>query len=152
MNTYKTKYLKYKQKYIKLKNQLGGETLKQLEDKIIYIDTHCTNEGDYFEQHRGECWNDSIQMLLCFSDDLKASVQNKLYNLNPREIIELAYLDGRSKYLAPIYRRSKTDAEQNERADKMEKRVCKYLELLQNRLCLHVTHGIETDIPKCIFI
>ena len=149
MNSYKIKYLKYKQKYIKLKNQFGGETLKDIEDKILYTDTHCINEGDYFEQHKGECWNDAIQMLLCFSDDLKVSIQNKLYNLNPTEIIDLAYLDGRSKYLAPIYRRSEEVDIQNQRAKKMEKRLYKYLDLLQNRLCLHVTYGNETDIPKC---
>jgi len=143
---YKEKYLKYKNKYLELKVQKGGNTLEELQDKILYKTSHCLKPGDIFHQHKGECWSDSIQIFICFSDAIKISVQQKLFNLTPKEIIEMAYLEGREKYLAPIYRRSDIDKEQNNRAEKMKKRLEKYLFLLQSRLCLHLDQG---EIPQC---
>ena len=110
---------------------IGGGPLEDLQGKITYTQSHCINPGDIFHQHSGECWNDSMQMSLCFSDEIKSSVQQKLFNLTPKEIIDMAYLEGREKYLVPIYRRSSTDFVQNERAKKMEKRLEKYLLFLQ---------------------
>ena len=154
MSLYKDKYLKYKQKYFRLKQQKGGEipeTLENLERKITYGETHCINPGDIFHQHRGECWSDSIQMLLCFGDEIKQSVQSKLFNLNPKEIIDMAYLSSRAKYLAPIYRRGPdSDLAQSLTSAKFEKRLIKYLGLLQSRLCLHITdRNPDRDIPQC---
>jgi hypothetical protein len=141
---YKDKYLKYKLKYLNL--QKGGSK-EEIEKKIIHKEIYCLDEGKHFEQHTGECWNDSIQMLICFSDKIKQQVQEKLLNLTPQEIIDLAYYNNRGRYLAPIYRRSETDEEQQNRAKKFEKRLCKYLYLLQKRLCIHI--NIEKEIPEC---
>lgn len=146
MFSYKEKYLKYKNKYLQLRQQKGGDTLEELQDKITYTIPRCLKPGDIFHQHQGECWSDSIQMLICFTDAIKNSVQQKLFNLTPKEIIEMAYLEGREKYLAPIYRRSDINKEQNDRSEKMKKRLEKYLFLLQSRLCLHLDEG---EIPQC---
>lgn len=149
MSYYKDKYIKYKNKYFNLRSQIGGDPLDELKKKISYSNTHCINPGDIFHQHEGECWSDSIQMLLCFSDELKRSVQNKLFNLTPKEIINMAYLESRSKFLAPIYRH-RDEEEQHLIVDKFEKRLIKYLTLLQNRLCLHITDkNTDRDIPQC---
>ena len=146
MNCYKNKYIKYKTKYLQIKRQIGG-TLEELQSKMTYTDVKCTNPGDIFHQHEGECWSDSMQMLLCFSDELKSSVQTKLFNLTPKEIIEMAYLQNREKYLAPIYRRNSAEPTLNDKAIKMEKRLEHYLDLLQKRLCIHFDD--ITDIPQC---
>jgi hypothetical protein len=49
---------------------------------------YCDKRG--FKQHKGECWNDSIQTMICFSDGIKHFVQRKLWNLSADEIIEFA--------------------------------------------------------------
>jgi ankyrin repeat protein len=155
MSSYKDKYIKYKSKYLKLRTQIGGNPLDEFKKKITYSSTHCIDPTDIFHQHKGECWNDSIQMLLCFSDEIKQSVQNKLFNLTPEEIINMAYLESRNKFLAPIYRRN--DEEEEEKNEehhlsviKFEKRLIKYLTLLQNRLCLHMTNeNPDREIPQC---
>lgn len=150
LNIYRDKYLKYKNKYIKLKNQLGGATLEELEGKITIRKSLCANQETSFRQHQGECWNDSIQMLLCFSDALKYNILNKLLNLNPDEIIEMAYRENRERFLAPVYRRNDTIPGQNEKVDKMLKNLRIYLLLLQNRLCLHLGKEQKTGgIPIC---
>jgi ankyrin repeat protein len=150
MSLYKNKYLKYKSKYLKLKTQIGGSSLDELNEKITYTENHCIGKGDYFHQHVGECWNDSIQMLICFSDELKAQVQVKLFNLTPKEIIDMAYLNSRGKFLVPINRRSKSDITNSIISIKFEKRLEKYLMFLQKRLCSHITNSNPTKIiPKC---
>lgn len=149
MESYKTKYKKYKYKYLKLKMQKGGTNIEEIEEKITYISPHCIGRGDYFRQHFGECWSDSIQMLICYSDAIKESVQQKLFNLVPNEIIELAYLKGRNKYLVPGNRRPSI-TEKNDTSTKYEKRLEKYLLFLQNRICAHTIHSEpELIIPKC---
>ena len=132
---YKLKYYKYKSKYIELK-QRGGSTKEEIQAKIIDLEPKCFTTT--FSQHLGECWSDSIQMLFCFSDSIKESVQNKLLNLTPDEIIDFAYHNNRERFLPPIYRRSDTDIEQKKFVMKFEKRLKKYLELLQLRLCAHI--------------
>ena len=150
MNSFYDKYIKYKNKYLKLrtqKKQIGKGTLADLHDKITFNENFCIGYGDYFRQHTGECWNDAIQMLLCFSDEVKASVQSKLFNLTPDEIIDLTYLENREKYLMPTYRKSTA---KYLLSNKFEKRLKKYLSFLQKRLCSHI---IQTNpdkiIPKC---
>ena len=145
---YKTKYLKYKRKYLQLKTQFGGETLDMLKKKITYNEYHCTNPNNFFHQHAGECWNDAIQMLICFSDEIKISVQSKLYNLTPEEIVQMAYLDNRNKFLPSIFKRTDMDEKQQLNALKFEKKLVKYLTLLQSRLCLHITN--DTTDTKII--
>jgi hypothetical protein len=142
MDLRKSKYLKYKQKCVNLINQLGGSK-EEIYAKIKSLEPRCARTS--FSQHLGECWNDAIQMLLCYSDEIKETVQNKLLNLTPKEIIDLAYYNGREKFLPPIYRRSNTDSEQQEISNKFEKRLSKYLALLQQRLCMH----IDGEKPIC---
>lgn len=47
--SYRKKYIKYKEKYLNLKNQYGGKC------------SSCTQYG--FTNHQGECWNDSLMMI-----------------------------------------------------------------------------------------
>ncbi len=155
MNSYKTKYFKYKKKYLllktkyknenyesEIKSQFGGVTLEDLKKKITYTNVHCISEDNYFHQHKGECWSDAIQMLICFSDEIKLSVQSKLYNLTPDEIIKMAYLQERNVFLPSIYKMHAVDENlQDNPLKKFEKRLTKYLSLLQNRLCLHIVNS-----------
>jgi hypothetical protein len=61
---YKMKYLKYKQKYINKKNkQIGG--------------AQCHRAG--FNQHLGECSNDSFSMIMLYSNNLSEPIQ-ELFN------------------------------------------------------------------------
>ncbi len=60
---YKSKYLKYKLKYLNLK---GGKSC----DK-------CPKKG--FIQHDGECWHDAFSMIILFSNDLSDEIQ-ELFN------------------------------------------------------------------------
>jgi len=55
MFSYKEKYLKYKNKYLQLRQQKGGDTLEELQDKITYTIPRCLKPGDIFHQHQGEC-------------------------------------------------------------------------------------------------
>lgn len=150
MNSFYDKYIKYKNKYLKLKKeikQIGKGTLSDFHEKITFNENFCIGYGDYFRQHTGECWNDAIQMLLCFSDEIKASVQSKLFNLTPDEIIDFSYLENREKYLMNTYRKSDTGYLLS---NKFEKRLKKYLSFLQKRLCSHIIQSNpDKIIPKC---
>ena len=64
--TWKIKYLKYKNKYLLLKNQIGGVL--------------CPNYG--FTQHSGECWHDSFSTIICFSDIIQSIVLQEYFNLD----------------------------------------------------------------------
>jgi hypothetical protein len=57
-NSYKLKYLKYKKKYLDLK-MTGG--------------ANCAKFG--FNQHSGECWNDSLSMIFCYCDGIGENIQ-----------------------------------------------------------------------------
>lgn len=118
MNYYK-KYLKYKNKFLHLKNiQYGGTAsggggggavsgevnpIKSIQDKYKtqVFQVKCFTTG--FKQHTGECWNDSIMMFLCNQDEIKEVVQKKLRFLSPTEIIDLALLNNRQKLLPSLY-------------------------------------------------
>ena len=153
MISYELKYLKYKKKYLELKTKFADVTFDDLKSKITYSQTYCTDPQNYFHQHAGECWSDAIQMIICFSDELKSSVQSKLYNLTPEEIVQMAYLANRNKYLPSIYRRSDAEKETH-LVSKFEERLVKYLTMLQNRLCLHVINeGMDKKIiNQCVKI
>jgi hypothetical protein len=85
---YRNKYLKYKQKYINLKNQNGG------------ICSTCPKWG--FKQHLGECWHDSISNNLLYSDDLSEIIQEIFDNpdFNVDDIIDKAH--NNPTWLIPI--------------------------------------------------
>jgi hypothetical protein len=112
MDYYK-KYLKYKTKFLNLKNlQYGGSggggsievnPIKSIEDKYKSqeFQVKCFTTG--FKQHSGECWNDSIMMFLCNQDEIKKVVQRKLRFLSSTEIIQLALLKNRQKLLPSLY-------------------------------------------------
>jgi ankyrin repeat protein len=134
--TYYSKLNKYNQKI----NQLGGLTKEQLETKIIPRRPRCPTT--HFSQHLGECWNDAIQMLFCYSDAIKQTVQNKLLNLESKEIIDFAYYNGREICIPPIYRRYNN----YDIAPELENKLIQYLNLLQRRLCMHL--NIDTDVCK----
>ncbi len=61
-NDYKEKYLKYKQKYINLKNNLKGGTCNR-----------CPILG--FSQHYEECWHDSLSIIVMYSDGMCDIIQ-----------------------------------------------------------------------------
>ncbi len=60
MDNYKNKYLKYKNKYLDLKTRLIGGA-------------DCPTLGFY--QHSGECWHDSLSMILLYSNGLSENIQ-----------------------------------------------------------------------------
>jgi hypothetical protein len=66
---YYAKYLKYKNKYLHLKQQSGGVL-------------QCLNYG--FRQHLGECWHDSLSMLLMQSDKTNEEYIEKCKFLNTK--------------------------------------------------------------------
>jgi hypothetical protein len=138
MNYYK-KYIKYKNKYSLLKNnQIGG--IKSEYD-LANFKPVCFSKG--FRQHRGECWNDSIQHFFCFQDGIKEIVQKKLLFLSIDKIISLAELRGRKKYLPKLLQENK------DLYDQMIIQLKKYLSIFQDRFKLYYedefdegTHGI----------
>ena len=64
---YRDKYLKYKQKYINLKNNLKGGACEK-----------CPIWG--FQQHIGECWHDSLSTIMLFSDGICDIIQSIFKN------------------------------------------------------------------------
>jgi len=85
MNTnFYSKYLKYKNKYLKLK---GGS----FETPI------CTNQG--FSQHLGECWHDALSMALLYSDGFKEETQPLLYNNSVEELIKYGMLKENNRWV-----------------------------------------------------
>jgi hypothetical protein len=151
MDKYYLKYLKYKHKYLHLQlngGKLEGENLIRFNEivqkykkdftQIVY----CDKRG--FKQHQGECWNDSIQTLLCFSDGIKHMVQRKLFNLSADEIIEFAFLKERDKFLPYLYKYDII------RLDRLKIRLKNYIELLQRRLCLYIDPSLSIKSKSCV--
>jgi len=126
MDNYYKKYLKYKSKYEHLKNQIGGNQIKIIEDKYKtnLFQVKCFSKG--FKQHNQECWNDSIMMFFCSQDELKETVQRKLKFLSPDEIINLAILRERHKNLPRIF-----DIKSN--YDNMIIKIKSYLDFMKKR-------------------
>jgi hypothetical protein len=77
--TFYNKYLKYKNKYNILKEQIGG-TLLSCHNKL------------YFNNTFGTCWNASVQMLFLFGDITSSNVQTNI-NKSSTEIIEETLLN-----------------------------------------------------------
>ncbi len=66
MNTnYYNKYLKYRAKYLSLKNKMSGGA-------------NCPRIG--YSQHRGECWHDALSISLLYSDTLSDHIQTLFDN------------------------------------------------------------------------
>jgi len=59
--SYKSKYLKYKNKYLELKKIIGGASR--------YNKLDCSDEIS-FNNRLGTCWNNSILMIFLFGDGL----------------------------------------------------------------------------------
>lgn len=133
---YNKKYNKYSKKTNYLLQQFGGSMLDEINKKIKYKKTHCSQTS--FSQHISECWNDSIQMMFCFSDSLKNETQNRLLNLTPHEIIVKSSLDNRLIFLNPIFKKN-----QHELIDVFVINLEKYIGLLQYRLCNHLSYIVH---------
>jgi hypothetical protein len=73
-NNYKDKYLKYKSKYLQLKEILeGGVNLPQIG----------------LQQHAGECWNDTISTLLLYNNTTGDIIQNIFDTYTIEEIFRI---------------------------------------------------------------
>jgi len=90
MENYYFKYLKYKNKYIKLIEQYAGTQITEQDFKH-----NCFIDG--YKQHIGECWNDSIQTILTFSypfQELQRKALSKASDgsfLTGREIVSASF-------------------------------------------------------------
>jgi len=100
------------------------------------FDVLCLNRG--FKQHEGECWNDSIMMFFCYQDEIKDTVQRKLYFLEPEEIIELAY-SKKEINLPEIFKDDK-----NGKKTKFLKGITNYLRMMKKKF---TTYYNNTKYP-----
>jgi hypothetical protein len=142
--------MKYKKKYLELSGK-KKEEFDKLNDiltryKQDYTSlTYCDKTG--FKQHQGECWNDSIQTLFCFSDSIKNQVQRKLFNLSAEDIVEFAFLRKRNIYLPYIYKYNDSNLK------RMKDKLIKYIKLLQERLYLYLSYDksikIKPRVVRC---
>jgi hypothetical protein len=105
-----TKYLKYKNKYTNLKNQIGG--------------LGCLNIG--FVQHEGECWHDSLMTALLLSNEFGDNIQKILLHVDIDTIISRPKT---YKFLLPI-----NINYDDESFHKFQKYSKIYLENIKNRL------------------
>jgi hypothetical protein len=88
MDNYKNKYLKYKNKYLDLKTRLIGGA-------------DCPKFGFY--QHHGECWHDSLSMILLYSNGLSDNIQ-AMFNsehFSAEECIQQAIGNPQLEFLLP---------------------------------------------------
>jgi hypothetical protein len=77
------KYLKYKKKYLNLKNQIGGVA--------------CLPHG--FIQHHGECWHDSLLTSLLLSNEFGEHIQ---FIFNSKTIDEIINEEKPKEFLLPL--------------------------------------------------
>ena len=83
---YEQKYLKYKEKYVKLKEILyGGVKEPQIG----------------FQQHSGECWNDTISTILLYNHTIGDIVQNIFDNFTLEKIFEIIDINVSSGRIPP---------------------------------------------------
>jgi hypothetical protein len=150
---YYEKYLKYKNKYNELKNQIGGgdSSFFQMEyqekiDRLIELENKYKNEEFEilcvslgFKQHMGECWNDTIQMFFCFQDGIKEIVQRKFNFLSIDEIFEISELRGRKKFLPKIF-------QIEELYNDMKIKLKKYLLIMKNRFNIYYKRQLENRV------
>jgi hypothetical protein len=88
MDYYKHKYLKYKNKYINLR--MGSELIGSA--VCHYSALH---------QHTGECWSDSLQSMLIYSDTFNDKIQEILIKLSTDEKI--------SEYVINVIKKKQND-------------------------------------------
>jgi hypothetical protein len=150
MDYYK-KYLKYKDKYLLLKKkQKGGDEIASIRGKLgrNSIRTYCPKIG--FKQHSGQCWNDTVQTLMCFTDGIKETVQKKLWNLTVEEILSYSIAIDRYDYLPNYIKYNKTKKDRTS-LENFESKLMNYFQLLQKRLCsyyLKYENIEDKDTPK----
>jgi hypothetical protein len=88
---YQKKYLKYKNKYLDLKKQFAGASSSGGGGASASL--LCSNCPLYgFNNYAGECWNDSLMMILCFTDGISENIQKIFNNIDlndPRELTKL---------------------------------------------------------------
>jgi hypothetical protein len=94
----------------------------------------CDDEG--FTQHKGECWNDTLQEVFFFSDGIKDITQPLFYNL-----------DTSSEYLTPLVssklfpdNTELTNTEQN-----TVNKLVKYIRLMKIRFVTHYNYLIDFE-------
>jgi ankyrin repeat protein len=89
--SYKNKYLKYKQKYLQLKNQNGGicpENCDCILGKSIIKKTYINCDDDTTLQNlHGTCWALSILMIFIFGDSTRECTQTTLMTKHINHII-----------------------------------------------------------------
>jgi hypothetical protein len=128
-NNYYQKYLKYKNKYLLLKNQIKGGA---------YTTSLCVN--NVYHQHEGECWHDAISMILHFSDDIKDIIQPQLYNKLSEDEIKIKQ---QKDLFLPI------DLD-HDKIDIYYENVFKYLESISERFINHYDNDKLFDIKNYI--
>jgi len=83
---YQKKYLKYKQKYLELK-QIGG--------------VKCMDNDVHFSQHNGECWHDSILTIFFFCDVIGDNIQYIIFSNSVDDILDITQKT--YQFLFPIH-------------------------------------------------
>ena len=119
---------------------------EKIENKYKTKKTICLKE--HFKQHKGECWNDTVQYMLVFTDHIKESVQRKLFNLSPDEIIRLAELNKRD-YLIPYHLRDET----GKLNIKYKHKLRDYLQNYKDRLIIYEQRkpGPQTQLTDTLY-
>ncbi len=106
-----------------------------------------------FSQHSGQCWNDSFQQIILFSDGLKEITQPLLYNT---ELDELYDRFGLNKTAEELYEELRANGSANSNYSwhaeidtvlELNNRVKEYLENLQLRFINHYNflHGFASE-------
>jgi hypothetical protein len=116
---YKNKYLKYKQKYLELKYNQKGSAM-------------CLKYG--LQQHHGECWHDSLSMLILQSNITSdIFIQNiRKINLDHKKILDKFSIDNllNNAFLLPtlFYDFYLTNIDAISKKDVTAKKIYKYFE------------------------
>jgi len=96
-----------------------------------------------YENFGGECWNDSIQYIFAFTDNIKEVVQPKLQYLTIDEIFELAELNNRN-YLIPYHFRD----DKGRLAKHYKYYLKKYLEYFQKIFMIYINNVNDRNLQK----
>ena len=95
----------------------------------------CDNHG--FSQHKGECWNDTLQEIFLFSDGLKEITQPLIYNLNTDTKILSELITTKLFPDTPIL---------NDKDTNTVNKLVKYIILMKIRFITHYNFVIATKI------
>ena len=102
-----------------------GNTNKKEAEKAFTVVPICDFIG--FSQHKGECWNDTIQEIFLFADGLKEVTQPLIYNLDTRYDVLSELVSSR------LYPDGNLNAEKQNTVDKL----VKYITLMKIRFVTH---------------